>query len=163
SHDLLKKTFMPEISERGELLAARGSAVFAITVAGYLGINPPGFVAQVVALAFGLAAASLFPAILMGIFFKAMNREGAIAGMLAGLAFTISYIVYFKSPWFGAVNTADNWLFGISPEGIGAIGMAINFAVAVIVSRFTAPTPAKVRDLVDDIRIPTRAGIAHAH
>ena len=163
SHDLLKKTFMPQISERGELLAARGAAVFAIAVAGYLGINPPGFVAQVVALAFGLAAASLFPAILMGIFFKKMNKEGAVAGMVAGLAFTVGYIVYFKSPWFGAVNTVDNWLFGISPEGIGAIGMAVNFAVAVAVARFTAPTPVKVQDMVDDIRIPTGAGVAHAH
>ena len=163
SHDLLKKTFMPQISERGELLAARGAAVFAICVAGYLGINPPGFVAQVVALAFGLAAASLFPAILMGIFFKGMNKEGAVAGMVAGLAFTVAYIAYFKSPWFGAVNTAEHWLFGISPEGIGSIGMAINFAVAAAVARFTAPTPVSVQDLVDDIRIPTGAGVAHAH
>ena len=163
SHDLLKKTFMPQISDHGELLAARGSAIFAIAVAGYLGINPPGFVAQVVALAFGLAAASLFPAILMGIFFKKMNREGAVAGMVAGLLFTIGYIIYFKSPWFGVVNTADNWLFGISPEGIGSIGMAINFATALIVARFTAPTPVEVQDLVDDIRIPSGAGVAHAH
>ncbi|MEO1243733.1 MAG: sodium:solute symporter family protein [Pseudomonadota bacterium] len=163
SHDLLKKTFMPQISDKGELLAARGAAVFAIAIAGYLGINPPGFVAQVVALAFGLAAASLFPAILMGIFFKAMNKEGAIAGMLAGLGFTIAYIAYFKSPWFGATNTADYWLFGISPEGIGTIGMFINFAVAIVVSRITAPTPTVVQDMVDDIRIPSGAGVAHAH
>lgn len=163
SHDLLKKTFMPQISDKGELLAARGAAVFAIAIAGYLGINPPGFVAQVVALAFGLAAASLFPAILMGIFFKAMNKEGAIAGMLAGLGFTITYIAYFKSPWFGATNTADYWLFGISPEGIGTIGMFINFAVAIVVSRITAPTPSIVQDMVDDIRIPSGAGVAHAH
>lgn len=163
SHDLLKKTFMPQISDKGELLAARGAAVFAIAIAGYLGINPPGFVAQVVALAFGLAAASLFPAILMGIFFKAMNKEGAIAGMLAGLGFTIAYIAYFKSPWFGATNTADYWLFGISPEGIGTIGMFINFAVAIVVSRITAPTPTVVQDMVDDIRIPSGAGVAHTH
>ncbi len=163
SHDLLKKTFMPSISDKQELLAARGAAIVAISVAGYLGINPPGFVAQVVALAFGLAACSLFPAILMGIFFKGMNKEGAIAGMLAGLAFTISYIVYFKSPWFGAVNTADNWFFGISPEGIGSVGMAINFAVAIAVAKFTKPTPVEVQDLVDDIRIPTGAGVAHQH
>lgn len=163
SHDLLKKTFMPQISERGELLAARGAAVAAIAIAGYLGINPPGFVAQVVALAFGLAAASLFPAILMGIFFKGMNKEGAIAGMVCGLAFTVGYIVYFKSPWFGATNSAEFWLFGISPEGIGAIGMLINFAVAIAVSRVTLPTPDKVQDLVDDIRIPSGAGIAHTH
>lgn len=163
SHDILKKTFMPQISDKGELMAARGAAVFAIAVAGYLGINPPGFVAQVVALAFGLAAASLFPAILMGIFFKAMNKEGAIAGMLAGLGFTIAYIAYFKSPWFGATNTADYWLFGISPEGIGTIGMFINFAIAIVVSRITAPTPSIVQDMVDDIRIPSGAGVAHAH
>ena len=119
SHDLLKRTFRPQITEKTELMAARGAAAAAILVAGYLGINPPGFVAQVVALAFGLAAASLFPAILMGIFFKGVNREGAVAGMIAGLVFTLSYIVYFKSPWFGAVNEADHWLFGISPEGIG--------------------------------------------
>ncbi len=163
SHDLLKKTFMPQISDKGELLAARGAAVFAIAIAGYLGINPPGFVAQVVALAFGLAAASLFPAILMGIFFKAMNKEGAVAGMLAGLGFTIAYIAYFKSPWFGATNTADYWLFGISPEGIGTIGMFVNFAVAIVISRITAPTPTVVQDMVDDIRIPSGAGVAHAH
>ena len=163
SHDLLKKTFMPEISDKGELLAARGAAVFAIAIAGYLGINPPGFVAQVVALAFGLAAASLFPAILMGIFFKAMNKEGAIAGMLAGLGFTIAYIAYFKSPWFGATNTAEFWLFGISPEGIGAIGMLINFTVALVVSRLTAPTPVAVQNMVDDIRVPSGAGVAHNH
>ncbi len=154
SHDLLKKTFRPQITEKGELLAARCAAAAAIGVAGYLGINPPGFVAQVVALAFGLAAASLFPAILMGIFFKGINRDGAIAGMITGLAFTIAYIVYFKSPWFGAVNDANHWLFGISPEGIGAIGMVINFTVAVIVSRYTAPTPETVKELVNNIRVP---------
>jgi cation/acetate symporter len=154
SHDLLKRTFRPQITEKTELMAARGAAAAAILVAGYLGINPPGFVAQVVALAFGLAAASLFPAILMGIFFKGVNREGAVAGMIAGLVFTLSYIVYFKSPWFGAVNTADQWLFGISPEGIGAVGMALNFVVALTVARFTSATPAEVRAMVDDIRMP---------
>ncbi len=163
SHDLLKKTFKPDVSERGELLAARGAAIFAIAVAGYLGINPPGFVAQVVALAFGLAAASLFPAILMGIFYKNMNKEGAIAGMVAGLTVTLAYIAYFKSPWFGTVNSAEYWLFGISPEGIGTLGMMVNFAVAIAVSRFTAPTPDRVRDMVDDIRIPSGAQIAHSH
>ncbi|PQA88005.1 sodium:solute symporter family protein [Hyphococcus luteus] len=155
SHDLLKKTFRPQITEKTELRAARGAAAAAILVAGYLGINPPGFVAQVVALAFGLAAASLFPAILMGIFFKRINREGAVAGMVAGLVFTLAYIVYFKSPWFGAVNDADHWLFGISPEGIGVIGMALNFILAVAVSRYTAPTPVAVRAMVDDIRMPS--------
>lgn len=163
SHDLLKKTFRPNISDRNELFAARSSAIVAILVAGYLGINPPGFVAQVVALAFGLAAASLFPAILMGIFVKRMNREGAVAGMVAGLLFTVGYIAYFKSSWFGAVNTADHWLFGISPEGIGSIGMLINFAVAFLVASRTAETPDTIKDLVDDIRIPTGAGVAHRH
>ena len=163
SHDLLKKTFRPDISDKGELIAARLSAVVAIAVAGYLGINPPGFVAQVVALAFGLAAASLFPAILMGIFVKRMNREGAIAGMVSGLAFTVAYIAYFKSSWFGAVNSADHWLFGISPEGIGSIGMLINFAVAFLVASRTASPPDEVQDLVDDIRVPTGAGVAHTH
>ena len=113
--------------------------------------------AQVVALAFGLAAASLFPAILMGIFFKQINREGAVAGMISGLVFTLGYIIWFKSPWFGAVNTAENWLLGISPEGIGAVGMLINFAVAAGVSRFTSPTPQSVRAMVDDIRTPGSA------
>ncbi len=163
SHDLLKKTFTPDITEKQELLAARGAAVAAIAVAGYLGVNPPGFVAQVVALAFGLAASSLFPAILMGIFFKGINKEGAIAGMASGLIFTSAYIVYFKSPWFGATNTAEHWLFGISPEGVGSLGALLNFAVAIVVARFTAPTPQGVRDLVDDIRVPTGAGQAHAH
>lgn len=163
SHDLLKKTFRPDISDKGELIAARLSAVVAIAVAGYLGINPPGFVAQVVALAFGLAAASLFPAILMGIFVKRMNREGAIAGMVSGLAFTVAYIAYFKSSWFGAVNTAEHWLFGVSPEGIGSIGMLINFAVAFWVASRTASPPDEVQDLVDDIRVPTGAGVAHTH
>ncbi len=160
SHDLLKKTLRPDFTERAELMAARASAVVAILIAGYLGINPPGFVAQVVALAFGLAAASLFPPILMGIFFKGMNKEGAIAGMVCGLGFTLAYIAYFKWSWFGAVNTAEHWLFGISPEGIGSIGMLINVAVAVTVSRFTAPTPASVRKLVDDIRVPAGARLS---
>ena len=163
SHDLLKKTFLPEISDKGELRAARAAAIIAIAIAGYLGINPPGFVAQVVALAFGLAACSLFPAIVMGIFYKPMNKEGAVFGMLAGLAFTISYIIYFKSPWFGAVNSANNWLFGISPEGIGSIGMVINFITAILVSKLTPPTPLSVQAMVDDIRIPCGAGGAHGH
>lgn len=163
SHDLLKKTFMPDITDKMELLAARGAAVLAIAVAGYLGINPPGFVAQVVALAFGLAASSLFPAILMGIFMKRMNREGAIAGMVSGLLFTVSYIAYFKSDWFGAVNTAEHWMLGISPEGIGSIGMVINFAVAMIVANLTKATPPSVQALVDDIRIPAGASEAQKH
>ncbi|MEO1656967.1 MAG: sodium:solute symporter family protein [Pseudomonadota bacterium] len=164
SHDLLKKTIKPDITDAQELWAARGAAVVAITVAGYFGINPPGFVAQVVALAFGLAACSLFPAIMMGIFTKQMNKEGAIAGMAAGLLFTVTYIGAFKFGWFGDIpNTADNWLFGISPEGIGTIGMVINFAVAFTVMAFTAKTPESVRDMVERIRVPHGAGEAHAH
>ena len=164
SHDLLKQTYMPQITDKQELWAARGAAVVAICVAGYFGINPPGFVAQVVALAFGLAACSLFPAILMGIFTKSMNKEGAIAGMISGLAFTILYIGIFKFGWFGNVpNTADNWLFGISPEGIGTIGMVINFAVAFTVAAFTQKTPQSVRDMVEKIRVPSGAGTAHVH
>ncbi|WP_265528498.1 sodium:solute symporter family protein [Sphingomicrobium marinum] len=152
SHDLLKRTFRPDISEKGELRAARIAITAAILVAGYLGINPPGFVAQVVAFAFGLAAASLFPAIFMGIFIKGMNREGAIAGMVAGLSVTFLYIAWFKL-WNPAVNTADNWWFGISPEGIGVFGMLVNFAVAFAVRGMTAPTPDDVRAMVDDIRV----------
>ncbi|MEM1196015.1 MAG: sodium:solute symporter family protein [Pseudomonadota bacterium] len=162
SHDLLKSTFAPQISAKGELLAARLAATAAICVAGYLGIYPPGWVAQVVAFAFGLAAASLFPAIFMGIFFKGMNKEGAITGMVAGLVFTFGYILYFKllNP---AANVADNWLFGISPEGIGVIGMLINFGLAVAVASLTASTPLEIRKLVDSIRVPRGAGEAHAH
>ena len=161
SHDLMKKTLMPQITDKQELLYARLAAATAIAIAGYLGINPPGFVAQVVAFAFGLAAASLFPAIFLGIFSKRMNREGAIAGMLTGLIFTFAYIVFFKfiSP---ELNQKDHWLFGISPEGIGSIGMVLNIAVALTVSRLTAPPPSYIRDLVNDIRIPAGAGIAHA-
>lgn len=162
SHDLMKKTLMPQITDKQELLYARISAAVAIGVAGYLGINPPGFVAQVVAFAFGLAASSLFPAILMGIFMRGMNREGAIAGMVTGLAFTFGYIVYFKfiSP---ELNTADNWLFGISPEGIGTVGMVLNFLVAFAVRLATSAPPAQVQDMVEDIRVPTGAAQAHAH
>ncbi|MHA7819125.1 MAG: sodium:solute symporter family protein [Erythrobacter sp.] len=162
SHDLLKSTFAPNISAKTELLAARIAATAAILVAGYLGIYPPGWVAQVVAFAFGLAASSLFPAIFMGIFFKSMNKEGAIAGMLSGLVFTFGYILYFKlmNP---AANTAENWLFGISPEGIGVVGMVINFAVAIGVASMTARTPVEIRKLVDSIRVPRGAGEAHAH
>ena len=162
SHDLLKKTLRPSITERVELTAARGAAVVAILIAGWFGINPPGFVAQVVALAFGLAAASLFPAILMGIFVKRMNKEGAIVGMLSGLTFTVLYIGRFKFGWFGG-GTPDDWLFGISPEGIGSVGMVINFAVALGVAAVTAPVPDRVKALVDDIRVPRGAGAAQAH
>ena len=162
SHDLLKKTFSPNLSERQELLYARIAIAVALALAGLFGIYPPAFVAQVVAFAFGLAAASLFPAILLGVFSKRMNKEGAIAGMVSGLVFTFGYIVYFKfiSP---ESNTAAHWLFGISPEGIGFIGALLNFAVAGVVARMTAPPPAAVQDLVDDIRLPSGAGVAHRH
>jgi cation/acetate symporter len=162
SHDLLKKTLMPAITDRQELLFARIAAACAIGVAGYLGINPPAFVAQVVAFAFGLAAASLFPAIFLGIFTKTVNKEGAIAGMLTGLAFTFSYIVFFKfiSP---ELNNAEHWWFGISPEGIGVIGALLNFVIALTIGRLGTPPPQEVRELVDDLRIPTGAGIAHHH
>ena len=162
SHDLLKKTLMPAINEKQELFYARIAAAAAVCFAGYLGINPPGFVAQVIAFAFGLAAASLFPAIFLGIFVRNMNREGAIAGMLSGLLFTVAYIVWFKfvNP---AASSPENWWLGISPEGIGVMGMLINFAVAFTVSWFTARTPEHVKALVDDVRIPSGAGVAHRH
>ncbi|TNE45384.1 MAG: cation acetate symporter, partial [Sphingomonadales bacterium] len=162
SHDLLKQTFRPQISEKGELLAARVAATAAIVVAGYLGINPPGWVAQVVAFAFGLAAASLFPAIFMGIFSKRMNKEGAIAGMVSGLAFTFLYIAYFKL-WEPEANAAANWLFGISPEGIGVVGMLINFTVAITVANATAKPPPEIDALVETIRIPRGTGAAQNH
>ncbi|WP_296717568.1 sodium:solute symporter family protein [Erythrobacter sp.] len=163
SHDLLKQTFRPNISEKGELRAARIAATAAIIIAGYLGIYPPGWVAQVVAFAFGLAAATLFPAIFMGIFSKRMNKEGAIAGMISGLVFTFGYIFYFKLIAAPEANIAANWLFGISPEGIGVIGMLINFGVAIAVSMVTASPPLEVRKLVDSIRVPRGAGEAHVH
>ncbi len=162
SHDLLKSTFRPDITEKGELLAARIAATAAILVAGYLGIYPPGWVAQVVAFAFGLAAASLFPAIFMGIFSKTMNKEGAIAGMVSGLVFTFGYIFYFKLMNPDA-NVAESWLFGISPEGIGVVGMLINFGVAIAVSKMTDSPPMEIRKLVNSIRVPRGAGDAHAH
>ena len=162
SHDLLKQTFRPQITEKGELMAARLAATAAILVAGYLGIYPPGFVAQVVAFAFGLAAASLFPAIFMGIFTKRMNKEGAIAGMVTGLAFTFLYIAYFKL-WNPDANVSANWLFGISPEGIGIIGMVINFTVAIVVSRMTDSPPLEIRKLVDSIRVPRGAAEPSDH
>ncbi|NGZ66666.1 cation acetate symporter [Vibrio aestuarianus subsp. cardii] len=162
SHDLLKKGIKPDMTDKQELLAARLAAVVAIVGAGYLGINPPGFVAQVVAFAFGLAAASFFPAIILGIFYKKMNKEGAIAGMLAGIAFTAAYIIYFKfiNP---TASTPDNWLFGISPEGIGTLGMCLNFVVSIVVNKFTAEVPTEVQDMVESIRFPKGAGQAHDH
>jgi len=153
AHDLLKKTFMPGINDRQELLYARISAAFAICVAGLAGIYPPDYVAQVVAFAFGLAAASFFPVLLLGIFSTRMNKEAAIAGMLIGLTFTFSYIVYFKF-LNTAANTPEYWWFGISPEGIGTLGMILNFVVAFAVSRVTPPPPQDVQDMVRAIRVP---------
>ncbi len=162
SHDLLKKEFKPNMSDKQELLFARGAAALAVIGAGYLGINPPGFVAQVVAFAFGLAAASFFPAIILGIFYKKMNKEGAIAGMVTGITFTAAYIIYFKfiNP---AASTPDNWFFGISPEGIGTLGMCLNFVVSIVVNKFTAEVPKDVQDMVESIRFPKGAGAAHDH
>ncbi len=162
SHDLLKGVMTPGISEKQELLAARIAAAFAVCVAGYFGINPPGFVAQVVAFAFGLAAASFFPVIIMGIFSKNMNKEGAIAGMASGLAFTFGYIVYFKFINPGA-NNPDHWWFGVSPEGIGTIGMIVNFVIATVVMKMTPPPPEHIQHLVEDIRVPRGAGAASDH
>tara|TARA_B100001778_G_scaffold101628_1_gene82947 strand:- start:458 stop:2125 length:1668 start_codon:yes stop_codon:yes gene_type:complete len=153
SHDLLKKNINPNISEKGELWAARISIAVAVVAAGLAGLNPPGFVAEVVALAFGLAASSFFPAIILGIFDKKMNKEGAIAGMLTGIIFTALYILYFK-PQLGGSGLPENYLFGISPEGIGTIGMVINFIVSLVVSRLTKPTPDKIKALVESIRYP---------
>ncbi|MAX01361.1 MAG: cation acetate symporter [Flavobacteriaceae bacterium] len=153
SHDLLKKNINPNISEKGELWAARISIAVAVVAAGLAGLNPPGFVAEVVALAFGLAASSFFPAIILGIFDKKMNKEGAISGMLTGIIFTAIYILHFK-PQLGGSGLPENYFFGISPEGIGTIGMIINFIVSLIVSRLTKPTPEKIKDLVESIRYP---------
>ena len=153
SHDLIKRVYYPEISEKGELIAARISAFFAVCIAGYFGINPPGFVAAVVALAFGLAAASFFPAIVMGIFYKQMNKEGAIAGMLAGISLMIFYMLKFKFNFFGGGSVDDYW-FGISPEGFGSVAMIVNFIISYIVMKFTLPPPKKIKDIVDNIRIP---------
>ena len=162
SHDLLKKIFLKDITDRQELFFARVSAAFAIAIAGYFGIYPPGFVAEVVAFAFGLAAASFFPVIVMGIFSKRMNKEGAISGMITGLFFTASYIIYFKfiNP---SANSAENWWLGISPEGIGTLGMLFNFIVSNLVSRITSPPPKEIRELVDEIRIPKGVGVSHRH
>ena len=162
SRDLLKNALAPNISEKSELLYARISAIFAVVVAGYFGVNPPGFVAEVVAFAFGLAAASFFPIIIMGIFSKRMNKEGAIAGMIIGLIFTLGYLIYFKfmNP---ELNNKDHWWFGISPEGIGTLGMMLNFVVSIIISKFTPPPPKHIQDLVEEIRIPRGATSAIIH
>jgi cation/acetate symporter len=168
SHDLIKGVFKPDISEKGELTAARVAMAGAILVAGWFGLHPPGFAAQVVALAFGLAASSIFPALMLGIFYKRMNNAGAIAGMLSGLTATLVYIFWFKG-WFFipgtemAANTADNWFLGIQPEAFGAIGALINFVVAIAVSKVTAPPPEHIQHLVEDIRVPRGAGAATGH
>lgn len=153
SHDLIKGVLYPKVSERQELIAARLAATVAVVLAGYFGIHPPGFVAATVALAFGLAAASFFPAILMGIFSLKMNKEGAIAGMLVGISLMLFYMTKFKFGWFGGGNSAD-WWWGISPEGFGSIAMVANFAVALIVAQFTPPTPTTIQQLVKEIRKP---------
>jgi cation/acetate symporter len=160
SHDLLKRALRPQITERGELLAARVAAGGAVVVAGYLGINPPGFVAQVVAFAFGLAASSFFPVIILGIFSRRTTREGAILGMVTGIGFTAAYIVWFKL-LHPELDSAEHWWLGISPEGIGTLGMLLNFAVTMTVSRFTPEPPRHVQILVDGVRVPRGAGAAH--
>ena len=165
SHDIIKKMINPNISEKGELWAARAAAAVAVIIAGYFGINPPGFVAAVVALAFGLAAASLFPAIILGIFDKKMNKEGAVAGMIVGLLLMLFYMLKFKFGIFDGGKDAvaglkDGWWFGISPEGFGTIAMIVNFAVALIVKRFTPEPPLHVQEIVEHIRIPSGAGEA---
>ena len=153
SHDLIKKQLNPGISDKAELLYARIAAGVAVVVAGYFGINPPGFVAEVVAIAFGLAAASFFPAIVLGIFSKKMNREGAISGMIAGLLFTLAYIGFFKLA-FPEYNTPEYWWFGISPEGIGTLGMVLNLIVAYAVSMLFPEPPEDVQEMVEAIRYP---------
>ncbi len=163
SHDLIKKQFRPDMTEKQELMWARIGAVFAVSIAGYFGINPPGFVAATVALAFGLAAASFFPAIILGIFDKRMNREGAIAGMSVGIIVMFFYMAVFKLGWFvDQKPPSSDWWFGISPEGFGTVAMVINLVISVVVSRLTAPPPADVQAIVEDIRIPRAAGATEA-
>lgn len=162
ARDLIKMQIKPDISEKGELLSARIGAVFAVIVAGYFGINPPGFVAAVVALAFGLAAASFFPAIILGIFDKRMNRQGAVSGMIVGITLMLFYMIKFKFVGFGG-GTPEQWWFGISPEGFGTVAMFVNFIVSFAVSRMTSPPPQEVQDIVEDIRLPSGAGEAHVH
>ncbi len=164
SHDLLKKQLMPEISDKQELLAARISILLAVMVAGLFGIYPPGFVAAVVALAFGLAAASFFPAIVLGIFDKRMNKEGAVAGMVVGISIMLFYMIRFKTGLFGIEPLpSSEWWFGTSPEGFGVIAMALNITTSIIISRLTPPPPKDVQNIVEDIRIPSGAGEASEH
>jgi len=168
SHDLIKKIFRPNISEKGELWAARISATVAVVIAGYFGINPPGFVAAVVALAFGLAAASFFPAILLGIFYKRMNKEGAVSGMIVGISLMLFYMLKFKFGIFDGGKVAveglkESWWFGISPEGFGTVAMIVNFIVAIVVNKFTPEPPQDVQDIVEHIRIPSGSDEAVIH
>jgi len=162
SHDLIKKIINPNISENGELIAARLSAVVAVIIAGWFGINPPDFVAATVALAFGLAAASFFPAIILGIFYKRMNKEGAISGMAVGILLMLYYMMRFKFDWFGG-GTQDDWWFDISPEGFGTVAMFVNFIISILISSFTPKPPEKVQQIVDNIRIPSGANEAQDH
>jgi cation/acetate symporter len=171
SHDLLKGVFMPGISEKAELNAGRISMIFAILVAGYLGLNPPGFAAGTVAIAFGLAASSIFPALMMGIFMKKMNSSGAIAGMLAGITVTLLYVFQHKGIFFvpgteflmPELGMGPDWFFGISPNAFGAVGALVNFVVAFIVAALTAPPPEHIQHLVEDVRVPRGAGEATGH
>ena len=164
SHDLIKKMIKPNITEKQELVAARISAIAAVCVAGYFGINPPDFVAAVVALAFGLAAASFFPAIILGIFYKRMNKEGAVAGMVVGISAMLFYMMKYKLGWFDeTLPDKSEWWFGISPEGFGTIAMLLNFMVSVVVMKFTDAPPQKVQNMVERIRIPSGAGSASKH
>ena len=168
SHDLIKNVFKPDLSEKGELWAARISAAAAVVVAGHFGINPPGFVAAVVALAFGLAAASFFPAIILGIFYKKMNSKGAITGMIVGILLMLFYMLKFKFGLFDGGKAAvaglkDSWWFGISPEGFGTIAMLVNFIVSLVVNKLTEEPPQEVQEIVENIRIPSGAGDAVSH
>jgi cation/acetate symporter len=168
SHDLIKKVIYPTISERAELISARVAATVAVVIAGYFGINPPGFVAAVVALAFGLAAASFFPAIVLGIFYKRMNKEGAVAGMIVGIGCMLFYMLKFKFGLFDGgkdqvATLVDDWWFGISPEGFGAVAMTLNFIVALLVNYFTPPPPITVQEIVESIRLPNNASRATDH
>lgn len=168
SHDLLKSTFMPSISETAELNASRGAMALAILGAGYLGLHPPGFAAGTVALAFGLAASSIFPALMMGIFSQRVTREGAIMGMLAGIGVTLFYVfqhkgIMFVADWRYLDHLSENWFFGIEPNAFGVVGALLNFIVAWVVTHLTAPPPQRVQDLVEDIRVPMGSDVAHVH
>lgn len=171
SHDLLKGVFMKGISEKSELLASRFSMIAAILVAGYLGLNPPGFAAGTVAIAFGLAASSIFPVLMMGIFYKKMNNTGAIAGMLSGITVTLLYVFQHKGIFFipgtefldPALGIGPDWFFGISPNAFGAVGALVNFIVAFVVAKLTAPPPEHIQHLVEDVRIPRGSAEATSH